>query len=132
MTKRVLLVDDEASLRLSLGFWLRRNGFQVTACQSAGEARAVLDRERFDCVISDLRLTRGGAEGVLLVHRARELNPAARCILVTASPLEDVVTLSSLLDDAAITLCPKPVDVVELVRLLRKPARRPIGATARS
>jgi DNA-binding NtrC family response regulator len=120
MRKKVLLVDDEESLRLSLGFWLRRNDFHVTSCGRVEDARTALDREAFDCVISDLRLSPNGAEGLSLLRLAREANPRSRCVLITASPVDDL--LAGLAGDVGLTLCPKPVDVVDLLQLLESPA----------
>ena len=63
MPKKVLLVDDEESVRLSLGFWLRRNDFHVTLCGGVDDAREALARGVFDYVLSDFRLTPGGEKG---------------------------------------------------------------------
>jgi DNA-binding NtrC family response regulator len=119
MHPKILLVDDEESVRLSLGFWLRRNSFQVTLCGGVDDARAALERERFDCVISDFRLTPRGEEGLTLLREARDSNPSMRCILVTASPTDEIPPL--LLDGSNCTLYQKPVDVFELLRLLGAP-----------
>jgi DNA-binding NtrC family response regulator len=113
---KILLVDDEENVRLSLGFWLRRNDCHVTLCSAADEARAALETETFDCVISDLRLTPRGLEGVSVLQQARSLQPTARRILVTASPSE--VIPPALQDASAWTLSHKPVDVLELLRLI--------------
>ncbi|HEY7529158.1 MAG TPA: response regulator [Gemmatimonadota bacterium] len=119
MPRKVLLVDDEESVRLSLAFWLRRNDFEVTACAGSDAAGRALEREAFDAVISDYRLSPLGAEGLLLLDRARTAHPASRRILITATPLEQLPP----------GLCPgllhglhqKPVDVHELLRTLNAP-----------
>lgn len=127
MRKKILLVDDEESVRLSLGFWLRRNDFQVTLCGVAEDARAALERQTFDYVISDFRLTPRGEEGLALLERARSLNPPAICILVTATPLDELPP--ALRDSAAYRLYQKPVDVFELLRLMLAPSA---GGSART
>lgn len=119
MQKKILLVDDEESVRLSLGFWLRRNNFQVTLCGGAGEAGEALERESYDYVISDFRLTSRGEEGVALLERARLFNPGARCILVTATPADELP--ASVRGGGLYSFYQKPVDVFELLRLLGAP-----------
>ncbi|MFN2431309.1 MAG: response regulator [Gemmatimonadota bacterium] len=116
MQKKILLVDDEESVRLSLGFWLRRNNFSVTLCGAADDARAALERESFDFVISDFRLTPRGEEGVALLAQARTSNPGAKCILVTATPPDELP--DTLRSGGLYGLHQKPVDVFELLRLL--------------
>jgi DNA-binding NtrC family response regulator len=137
MQRKILLVDDEESVRLSLGFWLRRNSFQVTLCGAVDDARAALERERFDCVISDFRLTPRGEEGLTLLQAARDADPFVRCILVTASATDEIP--ATLRDGSNCTLYHKPVDVFELLRLLGAPlgealpthagGRTPVAAT---
>ena len=119
MHKKVLLVDDEESVRLSLGFWLRRNDFEVTLCAAVEDARAALERETFDYVISDFRLTPRGEEGMALLEHARAANPHAGCILLTATPTDQLP--ASLRAGSLYALYQKPVDVFELLRLLLAP-----------
>ena len=116
MRKKVLLVDDQESVRLSLGFWLRRNDFQVTLCAALEEARQALALESFDFVITDFQLTPHGREGLLLLEAARAANPAARCILVTAMPYDELPR--AVRSATLYGLQQKPVDVFELLRLL--------------
>jgi DNA-binding NtrC family response regulator len=119
MRKKILLVDDEDSVRLSLGFWLRRNNFDVTLCGAMEDASQALAQESFDYVISDFRLTPRGEEGVTLLQRARASNPDAKCILVTATPADELPR--SYRSGEEFTFYPKPVDVFELLRLLGAP-----------
>ena len=119
MAKKVLLVDDEESVRLSLGFWLRRNQFEVTLCASAADARAALAAAGFDFVISDFRLSPGGEDGLELLREARRANPGTRCVLLTATPADELP--AALREADLASLYQKPVDVFELLRLLRAP-----------
>jgi DNA-binding NtrC family response regulator len=128
MPRKILLVDDEESVRLSLGFWLRRNSFEVTLCGGVDDARAALERERFDCVISDFRLTPRGEEGLVLLRAARDSNSGVRCILVTASPTDEIPP--SLVDGSSCALYQKPVDVFELLRLLGSPREASLPESA--
>ncbi|MBA2565713.1 MAG: response regulator [Gemmatimonadetes bacterium] len=117
--KKILLVDDEENVRLSLGFWLRRNDFQVTLCGGLEDALAALRREAFDYVISDFRLTPRGEEGVRLLEEARTAHPRSRCILVTATPPDELP--AAVRCGGLFSLYQKPIDVFELLRLLGAP-----------
>lgn len=79
---RVLLVEDEATIAVTLGDDLVDRGHRVTLLADGVAALRRLDAARFDAVISDLRLP--GADGITVLERARRHNPAARLLLVTA------------------------------------------------
>jgi len=79
---RVLLVDDEPSIRLTLGDALEDNGHRVARCGSLAQAREALDQSALDCLITDLRLPDGSGLDLLPLARAR--NPDAGLLVVTA------------------------------------------------
>jgi DNA-binding NtrC family response regulator len=80
---RILLVDDEPSLRRVMGRSLIRVGFDVTAAVNGHAALEHLRAEEFDAVISDVRMpSMGGLE--LLEWLQREL-PSVPVVLVSAS-----------------------------------------------
>ena len=56
---RVLLVDDEESLRLALKAHLRKQGYEVTAVASAEEALAAMEREAPEHDVTDVRMQGG-------------------------------------------------------------------------
>jgi nitrogen-specific signal transduction histidine kinase/CheY-like chemotaxis protein len=63
---RVLLVDDEAGIRRSVGRLLRRYGVEVETAATGSEALSALARDAFDLVISDIRMP--GLSGEELYH----------------------------------------------------------------
>lgn len=69
---RVLLVDDDPSIRRVLGFWLQNSGHAVMTAATAEEALHMLDRFTPDVVVTDLRLP--GLNGLELKSRL-ELMP---------------------------------------------------------
>lgn len=79
---RVLLVDDDPSVLSSIAEWLEvACGAEVTAVGSAEEAMVATQPGSFDVCILDYRL--GGANGLTLGAMLREINPAARLILLS-------------------------------------------------
>src|SRR5437667_396458 len=84
---RVLIVDDEPEIRAFMSDALDIFGYQVGAAGNADEAFALVARNRFDLVMSDLRLP--GLTGWDFVTRLRTLDPVMRLILLTGSAPED-------------------------------------------
>jgi DNA-binding response OmpR family regulator len=80
---RVLAVDDESLIRMSLKIALAREGYEVDTASSGGEAMGLLDRFRYDLVLLDLRLP--DVSGIEVLRYARRLDPEVKVLLVTAS-----------------------------------------------
>jgi len=78
---RVLVVDDEESIRFGLGRLLAQRGAQTEAAPSIGAAAALLDRFRPDAVLLDLKLP--DADGLSGLRRLREARPDARIVMMT-------------------------------------------------
>jgi CheY-like chemotaxis protein len=71
---RVLLVEDSYDTRESLRIWLKQNGADVTAVESASEALEALVPVRPHVLLSDIGLP--GEDGLALIRKVRELSPA--------------------------------------------------------
>ena len=83
--KSILIVDDEASVRESLAPVLESDEVKVDSASSLGEAEEFLKVQKFDLVITDLRLGGTlGTEGLDLISRIKELEPTTRVVLMTA------------------------------------------------
>lgn len=83
---RVLLLDDEPAILFGVGEFLREHGYCVECASSVAEARARLDRVRFDVLIADLRLSPAEpAQGLEVVEWLRGAHPATRVVVLTAS-----------------------------------------------
>ena len=81
-TRHLLIVDDDADLLRLLSMRLKANGYRVTTAVSAETARMRLGLERFDLVLSDVRLPDG--DGLALFDEIRQQHPALPVILLTA------------------------------------------------
>ena len=65
---RILIVDDESSIRLTLGALLQRAGYDVTAAENGAEAVALFERQTFDLMLVDLKMP--GMDGMQVVAAA--------------------------------------------------------------
>ena len=66
---RILVVDDKEQMRLVRQKFLAAEGYQVETAASAAEALAMLHTQRFDLVLSDIKMP--GMDGVELLDRVR-------------------------------------------------------------
>lgn len=79
MAKRVLVVDDEPNIVMSLRFLMEREGFQVEVASTGQAAVAALDREPADLVLLDIMMPE--LDGFEVCQRIRN-NPAWRATKV--------------------------------------------------
>ena len=85
-SKRVLLLDDDASIQRLVGALLRRAGFRVDAVDRGSKAIEALTDGTYDAILLDLMMPTEG--GVTVVKHLRKENPALleRVLLLTATP----------------------------------------------
>jgi DNA-binding NtrC family response regulator len=87
---KLLIVDDDKVAMKNLEQLMKREGYAVTATQSGGNALALLEKQPFDVVLSELRMDKVG--GMQLLKRCRESLPDTEVILtVGQATLESAV-----------------------------------------
>jgi two-component system response regulator PilR (NtrC family) len=104
---RILVVDDEPDLRTLYELTLLREGYRVEAAGTVAEARKHLDTDRFDAVITDMRLPDG--LGMEILQRIQQDQRGERCVVMTAyGSAENAVEA---LKAGAFDYLTKPVDL---------------------
>ena len=116
---RVLVVDDEISVRMSLAIYLEEMGYEVFSSGTAAEALGGLTREPVDVAIVNLSLP--DMDGQTFIAKAHRLCSATRFLIHTgAPPLElpdSLVRLGITTDD----IIPKPAfDLDVITRALER------------
>ncbi len=106
---RILVVDDEPSLRDVLKLGLRRAGFMVATASSHHEAMVALG-EHWDLVVTDLQLPDG--DGLSLLRQVKETSPDTAVVVLTAHGSADTAVAAMKL--GAHDYLTKPFDVDEL------------------
>lgn len=127
---RILIADDERSIRLLLETGLALNGFSVTSVRTGREALEALSIAKYDAVLSDVYMPDGG--GLELVASLRAADPSIPIVLMTAQgSLEAAVDAVA---RGATDFIGKPFDVSAIVALLRRhlEARREADAAGSS
>ncbi len=84
---KILVVDDEPSLRLLMNFHLKMRGFSVLAAEDAVSALTILEKQDVDLIISDIRMP-GTMDGIDLVEAQRKKKPEQKVILMTGYTLD--------------------------------------------
>ncbi|HEX9049983.1 MAG TPA: diguanylate cyclase [Anaeromyxobacter sp.] len=83
MSQTVLLVDDERFARTVYSDYLRGAGYDVEVADGADAALALLERRRFDVLLTDVILP-GAKDGLQLLDQAKQLDPNVGVIVMTA------------------------------------------------
>src|SRR5438270_11457013 len=124
--KRILFVDDEPSIRLTLPPVLQQAGFDVHVAESVGDAIFEINSHSFDALISDLNIAEEG-DGFLVTTAMRHIQPNCTIFILTGYPAFETAlqAIHSQVDDYLV----KPVEIDSLVNALRgkleKPAAKP-------
>jgi len=82
MNRRVLIADDEETMREALAAYLREEGFEVVTCGTGTEAAERLRAADFAVLLTDLRMP--GLDGMELLRRLPELAPGTIPVVITA------------------------------------------------
>lgn len=115
MSKRILLVDDEASVRAVIGAALRSEGWNVEEAQDGGEGLARLRGEpgAFDLVISDVSMP--SMSGPEMLAAAEAALGAAKIVLISGFSAP-----ASTLPGRAVRFLQQPVNLPTLVGEVRE------------
>src|SRR5712692_1327168 len=82
VSARILIADDEDSLRWVLEKGLKQAGYEVTAVRDGDSAVRAFEAEPFDLVFLDVRMP--GIDGLTALARLRDLRKDAQVIVMTA------------------------------------------------
>jgi two-component system response regulator AtoC len=120
MADRVLVVDDEQSLRKVLAATLQREGYEVQVASDGEEAIAALDRDGADVVVTDLVMPR--MDGLSLLRKVVARHPDIPVIVVTAHGKVDSAVEA--MKAGAFDFVTKPFEHAELKAIIAKAARQ--------
>jgi DNA-binding NtrC family response regulator len=108
--RRLLVVDDHASIRELLASWARNHGYEPGTAADGAEALAALERQPFDLVISDVRMP--GLTGIELLQRLPSASSGAAFVFITGfGTVQEAVQA---LQAGALDYVTKPFNVEEL------------------
>jgi two-component system, NtrC family, response regulator AtoC len=113
---KILIIDDEPLMRLSMADALAGVGCEVAAASTGTEGIHILEKRQFDVVITDLRLP--GADGLAVLKACKERNPNTEVILITAHGSVD--TAMGAMKLGAYDYITKPFQMDELLLIVER------------
>jgi excisionase family DNA binding protein len=113
--RRVLVVDDEPSVREAFGAALQAEGYEVVLAADGREALRIIRREHFDLIFLDILLPE--VSGASVIKAIKRRDPEAVVVLITGYPYHDE-TLAALEHGPAMLL-PKPIRLADIEAVLK-------------
>lgn len=113
---KLLIVDDELSVRDSLGKWFREEGYEVGTAENASGALTRMAENKWDLALLDIKMR--GTDGIELQRRLHEMDPSLIVIMMTG--YASVETAVSALKNGAYDYVSKPLDPDEIAHLVKK------------
>jgi len=114
--ERILVVDDEQSIREFLEIMLKREKYEVATAENGKKALKKLEKESFDMVISDIQMPE--VSGIELLSKIKNMNPDIIVMMITAYGSTDTAVEAMKL--GAYDYLTKPFKIDELKIVIRK------------
>ena len=114
--KRVLVADDDDSIRRLLITLVRRENLEVDAAADGQEAIALLKQKRYDVILLDLMMPRVDGFGVVEYLRTHTTEPKPVVLVITAYADQTFKEVDS---DIVAGVIRKPFEVFEIAQLVR-------------
>lgn len=111
---KILVVDDEKSMREFLEIMLTKEGYGVSLAASGEEAFEILEQEKFDLVVTDIRMR--DIDGIAVLRKAKELSPETMVVMISA--FASAETAVDAMKEGAYDYIPKPFKVREFKKIV--------------
>ncbi len=113
---KILIIEDEKGIRLTLSEFLTDTGYDVNAVEDGDKAKKMIDRKAYDVIVTDIILP--GLSGIELLDYIRINQPDTQVIIMTGEPTIDNAAESVRL--GAFDYLPKPVMGDDIVRVVSR------------
>lgn len=112
---KVLVVDDEYSVRELLEIMLEMDGYAVRSAETGQEALEAFEQESFDLVITDIRME--PVNGLEVLKRCKAISPSTVVVIISAYASTE--TAVEAMNEGAYDYLPKPFDMEEMRTVIR-------------
>jgi len=113
---RILIVDDELSMREFLEVLLAKEGYKISNAKNGKQAIGMIRKNGFDLILSDIRL--GDITGLEVLKEAKKNNPETVVIMISAYSTTEIAVEA--MNAGAYDFVPKPFDNMELKHTIAK------------
>jgi DNA-binding NtrC family response regulator len=114
--KRILIVDDEESIRFTLECFLTDEGYEVVTAKNYGEAIEAVETTAFDMIYADIILG-GGKTGIDVIREARGRGVSCPVVVITGAPSVETAVEAARL--GVFDYIPKPIRWENLMQLTK-------------
>ena len=121
-----MIVDDEQGIRDLLSFELGSKGYEVVTAQEGSEALERFKKEKFDLVITDLKMP--GMDGIALLEALKKIDPQIKVVLITG--FGTIETVVAAIKKGAYDFIRKPFELKEIFSLVEKVLSKKEGGFA--
>ncbi len=116
MLEKILIVDDEATIRNSLKLFLDEEGYNSDTAADGEEALKKIEEDNYDVILSDIKMPK--LDGISLLEKASQISPSSFFIIMTA--FASVDTAIDSLRKGAYDYLLKPVEFDDLLIRLKR------------
>ncbi len=117
---KVLVIDDEKSMREFLAIMLEKEGYEVDTAEEGPKALDLCKKELYDLVITDIKMPR--MDGLEVLHRLKEISKETAVIMITAYASTE--TAVHAMKEGAYDYITKPFNVDEIKMVIRNALER--------
>jgi two-component system response regulator PilR (NtrC family) len=110
---KILVVDDEQSMRDFLAIMLKKEGHEIVTAENGGDALKAVQVEIFDLVISDVKMP--GIDGIAVLKSIKEISPETVVIMITAFATAETAVEAMKLGASDYIIKPFKVDELKLI-----------------
>ena len=107
---KILVVDDEKSMREFLEIMLEKDGYEVSCAENGEEALEVIRKKRFDLVITDIRMQ--PIDGLEVLRQSKAISPNTAVIIISAYASAETAVVA--MKEGAYDYLPKPFKIDEM------------------
>ncbi len=111
---KILVVDDEKSMRQFLEIMLSSEGYHVVTASGGAEACSLMERESFDLIVTDIRMK--DLDGLEVLRKAKAIDPSAVVVLISAFATAE--TAVEAMKEGAYDYIPKPFKINEFKKII--------------
>ncbi len=116
----LLVVDDDLSMREMLDVMLTSEGYRVDHAEDGSKAIRMIEKNKYDLIISDIRM--GPVGGLAVLKQAKKCSPETQVIMISAFATTE--TAVEAMNEGAYDYIPKPFKVEEVKQTIRKALER--------
>lgn len=120
---KILVVDDEDSLRISLASILELEGFEIDTAEDGYKAIELAKQKDFDILFSDIRMP--GISGTETFKEIKKIKPDIICVMMTAYALNDLIV--DALNSGAFACLSKPFEIDTVLSTIKDITTRPFA-----